>query len=75
MVYKCLSCKANALLQILQTDLSFGREYTAAIEAKQVGEYWGEFRGYFTLSRWLKNGYTHSSLDMKSWNLFCVFFN
>lgn len=39
MVYKCLSCKANALLQILQTDLSFGREYTAAIEAKQVGEY------------------------------------
>ena len=24
---------------ILQTDLSFGREYTAAIEAKQVGEY------------------------------------
>ena len=39
MVCKCLSCKANALLQILQTDLSFGREYTAAIEAKQVGEY------------------------------------
>lgn len=23
----------------MQTDLSFGREYTAAIEAKQVGEY------------------------------------
>ena len=26
------------MIMLFQTDLSFGREYTAAIEAKQVGE-------------------------------------
>lgn len=33
-IVMCIHC----MIMFFQTDLSFGREYTAAIEAKQVGE-------------------------------------
>lgn len=38
-VLGCVMCVTCFVVVVCQTDLSFGKEYTAAVEAKQVGEF------------------------------------